>query len=120
MALAKSTKFIKEDLKRSVSDFFYCVFVHHFTNLTTWQQPLRDTKSAEGKRSRDVEVYLEGLLQAIRRVNPTPVPPTGESNESCKILDTLSGSKRSFASVGCSAANQILQSRTSLRQSWWS
>ena len=103
MALARLKQFIKEDLKRSVSEFFYCVFVHHFTNLITWQQPLRDTKSVEGKRCRDVEVYLEGLLEAIRRVNPTPVPPTGESNESCKILDTLSGSKHSFSSVGCRA-----------------
>ena len=33
MALAKVTKFVKEDLKRSVSGFFYWVFAHHFTNL---------------------------------------------------------------------------------------
>ena len=37
MALAKVDKLVKEDLKRSVSVFFYCVFVHHFTNLSTWQ-----------------------------------------------------------------------------------
>ena len=37
MALASSTKFVKEDLKRSVSGFFYCVLVHHFTNLSIWQ-----------------------------------------------------------------------------------
>ena len=37
MALAEVNKFVKEDLKRSVSDFFYCVIVHRFTNLSTWQ-----------------------------------------------------------------------------------
>lgn len=34
MALvAKITKIMKEDLKRSVSHTFYCVLVHHFTDL---------------------------------------------------------------------------------------
>jgi hypothetical protein len=67
MALAEINEFVKEDLKRSVSDFFYCVFVHHFTNSSTWQQPLRDTKAGEGKRSRNVEKYLEGLQLFSKR-----------------------------------------------------
>ena len=37
MALAMTNKIVKENLKRSVSGFFYCVFVHHFTNLSIWQ-----------------------------------------------------------------------------------
>jgi len=36
MALAEVHKFVKDDLKRSVSNDFYCVFFHHFTNLSTW------------------------------------------------------------------------------------
>ena len=99
-ALARVTKFTKEDIKRSVSNFFYCVFVHHFINLTTWQQPLRDAKAGEGKRSRDMEIYLEGLLEAIHRVNPSPIPATGESDEGNTAIDLLSRRKHSFASVG--------------------
>ena len=107
-ALAKINKFIKEDLKRSVSNF-YCVFVHHFTNLTTWQQPLRCAKAGEGERSRDTEIYLEGLLEAIHRVNPSPIPATGESDEENTTIDLLSRRKHSFASVGSDlVANLIL------------
>jgi hypothetical protein len=80
MALASINKFVKEDLKRSVSGFFYCVFVHRFTNLSTWQQPLRDTEAGKGKRSRDVEKYLEGLLREIRPVESTPTPAGAESD----------------------------------------
>ncbi|KAF9644275.1 hypothetical protein BDM02DRAFT_996226 [Thelephora ganbajun] len=90
MALAKVNKFAKEDLKRSVSGFFYCVFVHRFTNLSIWQQPLRGTKAGEGKRSRNVEKYLEGLLEAIRRVAPTPIPVGGGSDESDTAVAALS------------------------------
>ena len=97
-ALARVSKFAKEDLKRSVSDFFHCVFVHRFTNLTTWQQPLRNTKAGEGKRSRDVETYLEGLLQAIRQANPTPFPATGESDDRSRTVDAFSKRKSSSAS----------------------
>ncbi|KAF9783243.1 hypothetical protein BJ322DRAFT_1110126 [Thelephora terrestris] len=56
MALARIDKFVKEDLKRS---------------------PLRDTKAGEGKRSRNVEKYLEGLLQAILPVELTSIPESG-------------------------------------------
>ena len=97
-ALARLSKFIKEDLKRSVSGFFYCVFVHHFTNLSTWQQPLCNTKAGEGKRSRDVETYLEGLLQEIRQANPAPVLAGGESNEGSTTADAFSNRKHWFAS----------------------
>lgn len=76
MALASIDRFVKEDLKLSVSGIFYCVFVRRFTNLSIWQQPLRDTEAGKGKRSRDVEKYLEGLLKEIR---PAPIPAGVES-----------------------------------------
>ena len=81
MALAKVDKYVKEDLKRSVSCSFYCVFAHHFTNLSTWQQPLRNMEAGKGKRSRDVEDYLKGLLGAIRRAEPAPIPAENGSKE---------------------------------------
>ena len=97
MAVAKVNKLAKEDLKRSVSGIFYCVFVHRFTISSTRYQPLRDTKAGEGKRSRDVEKYLEGLLQAIRPVGPTSTPG-GESGESDTTADALSRRKPFIAS----------------------
>ena len=36
-ALARINKYAKGDLERSVRVFFYCVFVHRFTNLSPWQ-----------------------------------------------------------------------------------
>ena len=89
-ALAKIDKFIKEDLKRSVSGFSCCVLAHHFTHLSTRQQPLRDTKAGEGKRPRSVEDYLKGLLKAIRRVASTPTLAGGESDENDTTMATLS------------------------------
>ena len=71
-ALAEIDKHLKEDLKDTVSGFFYCVLVHHFTNLSTWQQPLQDKKSGGRARpSRSAEGYLKGLLRAIRPLEPT-------------------------------------------------
>ena len=90
MALAKINKFAKEDLKQSVSGFFHWVLVHRFTNLLTWQQPLRGTKAEEGKHSRDVEEYLKGLLQAIRRVDSTLTPVGAGSNEGSVVVAALS------------------------------
>jgi len=98
MALARMNKFVKEDLKRSVSDIFYCVLVHHFTNLSTWQQPLRDTKAGEGKRSRDVEDYLKGLLKVIHQRVSTPIPAGGGSVENDTAVSALSRRKRFFSS----------------------
>ena len=72
MALAMIDKQVKEDLKQSVSGFFYCVLVHRFTNLSTWQQPLQDTAAGKGTRARNVEDYLKGLLGAIHRVTLKP------------------------------------------------
>ena len=95
-ALASLNKFVKEDLKRSVSNFFYCVFVHRFTNLTIWQQPLHEKKAGEGKRSRDVETYLEGLLQAIRPVDSAPAPAGDGSVGRDTIAKILSRRKHSF------------------------
>ena len=83
MALAKVNQFAKEDLKRSVSGFFYCVFVHHFTNLLTRQQPLQDTRAGDGRRSRDVEDYLKGLLKAIR---PAPGVVSAEDDTAVAAL----------------------------------
>lgn len=73
MALAKINQIAKEGLKRSVSSLFYRVRVRLFANSPTRQQPLRATKAVEGGHSRDVEVYLEGLLRALRPVEPTRI-----------------------------------------------
>ena len=97
MALAEVNKFVKEDLKRSVSDDFYCVRIHHFTNLSTRQQPLRDTKAGGGKRSRDGEEYLKGLLKAIRPVEPASSTSGAESDEN-GVVAALSRRKRFFSS----------------------
>ena len=101
MALAKMTEFVKEDLKRSVSDFFYCALIHRFTNSSTRQQPLRDMKAGEGKRSRDMEIYLEGLLQAIRQADPAPVPVGGELDECSTTVAALSRRKHFYSSPRC-------------------
>ena len=105
MALARLNKFVKEDLKRSVSSLFYCVFIPHFTNLSIWQQPLRDTEAGKGKRSRDVEKYLEGLLKAIRPVEPTPIPAGAGSNEDDTAVATLSRREHFFSSFRFDAVN---------------
>ena len=105
MAVARINTFVKEDLKRSVSGFFYCVFVHHFTNLSSWRQPLRDTKAGEGKRSRDVEDYLKGLLKAIRPVEPTSIPVGVESNEEDTAVAALSRRKHFFPSIRVDVEN---------------
>ena len=97
MALAEINKFTKDDLKRSVSNGFYCVFVHHFANLSTRQQPLRDTKAGGGKRSRDGEEYLKGLLKAIRPVEPASSTSGAESDEN-GVVAALSRRKRFFSS----------------------
>ena len=105
MALAEINEFVKEDLKRSVSGFFYCVLVHHFTNSSIWQQPLRDTKAGEGKRSRDVEDYLKGLLKVICQGAPTPIPTGGGSIENNKTVASLSRRKCFFSSLRYDVAN---------------
>ena len=93
-ALARLNEFIKEDLRRSVSGVFYRAFVHHFTNSSTWQQPLRDTEAGRGKRSRSSEAYLVGLLQAIR-------PTGGESDEFDTATAALSKRKHPPPLLGC-------------------
>ena len=97
MALAKIEQLVKDDLKQSVSGFFYCVLVHHFTNLSTWQQPLRETKAANGDRSRNIEGYLKGLIGAIRRAESTPQPDADKSNEDDKSVAALERRKRFFS-----------------------
>ena len=69
-ALAKINTIVKDDLKRSVSGFLYCVLIHRFTNASTRQQPLQRAPT----RSRDTEDYMKGLLLVLR---PTPVPQRG-------------------------------------------
>ena len=96
VALAKINSFVKEDLKRSVSIFFTALSFVIFTNSSTWQQPLRDTKAGEGKRSRDVGTYLEGLLHAICQEDPA-LPVGGGSVERSTTVDALSRRECSFA-----------------------
>jgi len=105
VALAKIDQLVKEDLEHSVSSFFYCVLVHRFTNLSTWQQPLRDTAAGMGERSRNVEDYLKGLLGAIRRARSPPKPEAGESDEDDTSVAALSRSKCFFSSFRCGATN---------------
>jgi hypothetical protein len=102
-ALAEMNKFVKDDLKRSVSNDFYCAFVHHFTNLSTRQQPLRDTKAGEGKRSRDSDDYLKGILGAIRPAKHL-VPAKARSEDSTMVA-TLSRRKRFFSSLRFDVTN---------------
>jgi len=65
MAYARSTKFIKEDLYLSVSDFFYCDRDHHLTNLFIWCQPL--VAGSLGERPwRDLDQYLTAILKELR------------------------------------------------------
>lgn len=75
MALAaKIVKIAKEELKRSASHIFYRVFAFHFANSATWQQPLQGSKAGEGKRCRNLEDYLAGILGEL-----VPVPTTDGS-----------------------------------------
>ena len=98
-ALASVDKFVKDDLKRSVSCSFYCVLVHHFTNLSTWQQPLWNMKAGEGKRSRSVEDYLKCLLKAVRRAESTPALTGGESDKDDTSVAALSRRKCFLSSL---------------------
>ena len=105
MALAKFEKIVKEDLKRSVSGFFYCVLVHHFTNSSTWQQPLRDTAAGKGTRSRNVEDYLKGLLGALRRAGSPPKLDASGSDEDDTSLNALSRRECFFSSFRSDPSN---------------
>jgi len=93
MALAKIEELAKDNLKRSVSGCFYCVIVHRFTNSSTWQQPLRDTRAADGTRSRHIEDYLKGLIGAICRAESTPEPDVVKSKEDDTSVAALSRRK---------------------------
>ena len=107
MALAEVGKLIKDDLEQSVSDFFYCVPVHHFTNLPTSRQPLQGKKSGEGKRkARSAEDYLKGLLRAIRPVEPAPTTaPDAELTEDDTVVALLSRGEYWLASFRFDVAN---------------
>jgi len=89
-ALAEIDKLAKEDLKRSVSSFFYCVIVHRFANLSTRQQPLWGTQAGNGKRARNVEGYLVGLIGALHRAKLAPKPDAGGSDGDDTSVATLS------------------------------
>ena len=104
-ALDRVNKLVKGDLERSVSVFFYCVLVHHFTNLSTWQQPLQDLEAGKGKRSRDVEGYLRGLLRVIIPAEPTPTPPGVESDEDETAAALFSRGEHFFSSPQSDVAN---------------
>ena len=105
MALATIDKLVKEDLQRSVSSFFYCVVIHHFTNLSIWQQPLRDTQAGNGMRARNVEDYLKGLLGAIHRVKSTPKPDASRSDEDDTSVAALSKCKCFISTFPSDIAN---------------
>ena len=107
MALADISKIVKDDLKQSVSGFFYCVLVHHFTNLPTSRQPLQGKKSGEGKRkARSAEDYLKGLLRALSPVEPAPTTaPDAEFAEDDTAVALLSRGKCCFASLRFYVAN---------------
>ena len=62
-------------------------------------------KAGEGKRSRDMEIYLEGLLQAIRQADPAPIPEGGESDECSTTVAALSRRKHFYSSFLCDAMN---------------
>ena len=98
-ALAKISKYVKEDLKRSVSCSFYCAFAHHFTNLPTWQQPFKNTGAGEGTRIRNLEDYLKRVVHVIL---PKPAPRDRRSNEAVGIL---SRRKHFFSSLRSGLAN---------------
>ena len=63
-AYASANKFVKEELKLSVSNFFYCDRDHHLTNLFVWCQPLA-AKTSKKRLHRDLEQYLIGILNEL-------------------------------------------------------
>ena len=63
-AYASVIKFVKEDLKLSVSNPFYCDRDHHLTNLFIWCQPLV-VKALKKRPHRDLEQYLTGVLNEL-------------------------------------------------------
>ena len=101
-AFAETNKFIKEDLKQSVSCSFYCVLAHHFTNSPTWQQPFQDTAAGKGERVRDLEDYLKRLVNVIL---PKPAPGEGRSKRDDEVVGILSRRKRFFPSLQSGLAN---------------
>ena len=56
-------------------------------------------KAGEGRRSRNVEDYLKGLLGAIRRVRSTSKPDAGESDEDDTSVTALSRRKCFFIPI---------------------
>ena len=69
-AFANMNQHIKEDLHRSVSDFFYPDCDHHSMNLFMRQQPIsaRVAKAmVDGKESRVYELYLTHILKELHR-----------------------------------------------------
>jgi len=64
-AYAEISKFIKEDLHFSVSNFFYCDCDHRLMNLLIRCQPLV-VKPLGERQSRDLEQYLTGVLTELR------------------------------------------------------
>ena len=78
VALSQVYKITKDNLKYSVSGFL----LDRFTNLSTWRQPLRGSKTGEGTRGpRSQEEYLKGLVRAILPAERVPPLPSGEQIE---------------------------------------
>ena len=85
--------------RRSVSGIFYRAFVHHFTILSTQQQPFCKTGAGIGERSRTAESYLMGLLQAARRADSPVSLPAGEPYEPDTTAAALSKRKARHLSI---------------------
>ena len=64
-AYAEITKFIKDDLNLSVSNFFYRDRDHRLINLFIRRQPLV-AKELGYRPCRDMEQYLAGILNELR------------------------------------------------------
>ena len=69
------------------------------------QQPLQDTKAGEGKRPRNVEDYLAGLLREIFPVKSTLIPGQGRSKEKNTKAVTFTRRKYSFTRLRSDVLN---------------
>ena len=64
-AYAEINRFIIDDLRLSVSNFFYCGCNRRLMNVFIWRQPL--VAKQLGKRPcRDLEQYLTGIITELR------------------------------------------------------
>lgn len=81
-------------------------FVVSPTSLS-WRQPLRDAKAGEGRRPRDVEDYLTGLLREIPPVKLVRVPSRDGSKETSTKMAVFAR-RKCFSSASLRHAELIL------------